>query len=174
MKSFCKRHLHFQQRGPFPAHLLLLLNLLIMCFGTCLCVCWIVPPDEITGPLAGSCFQALGVLHSPEQGGASALTALYKPSHRFLPSTAPSLTGHWRSAFQPRGHRLSLQRTGWTEHTHHHARRQGWPLPVVVAMGELQVEEQSAVRCRVQAVRVHQHLQAEAAVPVKSGWVHHA
>lgn len=68
---------------------------------------------------------------------------------------------------------LVLAASGWTKLTHHHARRQGWPLPVVVAMGELQVEEQSTVRCRVQAVRVHQHLQAEAAVPVKPGGVHH-
>ena len=34
-------------------------------------------------------------------------------------------------------------------------------------MGELQVEQQRTVCRRVQAVRVHQHLQAQAAVPVK-------
>lgn len=52
-------------------------------------------------------------------------------------------------------------------HTHHGAGRQGGSLAVVVAVGELQVEQQSAVRRRVQAVRVHQHLQAQAAAPVK-------
>lgn len=41
-------------------------------------------------------------------------------------------------------------------------------------MGELQVEEESAVGGRVQAVCVHQHLQAEAAVPVEARRVHHA
>lgn len=41
-------------------------------------------------------------------------------------------------------------------------------------MGKLEVEEQSTVRGCVQAVCVHQHLQAQAAVPVQSGRVHHA
>ena len=66
------------------------------------------------------------------------------------------------------------RRGGAEMHTHHGAWRQGGPLPVVVAVGELQVEQQGAVRGRVQAVRVHQHLQAQAAVPVKSRGVHHA
>lgn len=44
----------------------------------------------------------------------------------------------------------------------------------MVAMGELQVEEQSAVRGGVQAVGTHQHVQAEAAVPIEARRVHHA
>lgn len=41
-------------------------------------------------------------------------------------------------------------------------------------MGEFQVEQQSTVRGRVQAVCIHQHLQAETAGPIKPGGVHHA
>lgn len=58
--------------------------------------------------------------------------------------------------------------------SHHYARRQRGPLPVVVTVGELQVEEQSAVCSRIQAVSVHQHLQAKAAAPVEPRRVHHA
>lgn len=59
-------------------------------------------------------------------------------------------------------------------YAHHHARRQGWPLPVIVAVGELEVEQEGIVCRSVQAVCIHQHLEAQAAASVKARRVHHA
>lgn len=59
-------------------------------------------------------------------------------------------------------------------HAHHHAWSQGWPLPVVVTVRELEVEQQGTVCCRVQAVSVHQHLEAQTAPSIEAGRVHHA
>lgn len=59
-------------------------------------------------------------------------------------------------------------------HAHHHAWCQGWPLPVVVTVRELEVEQQGTVCRRVQAVSVHQHLEAQTAPSIEAGRVHHA
>lgn len=59
-------------------------------------------------------------------------------------------------------------------HAHHHAWCQGWPLPVVVTVRELEVEQQGTVCRRVQAVSVHQHLEAQTAPSIEARRVHHA
>lgn len=91
------------------------------------------------------------------------MPALHSP----VGTAKSSLSGQRCSGASPEAAVGPWQDWSGKTHTHHGAGCQGGPLAVVVTVGELQVEQQRAVCCRVQAVRVHQHLQAQAAVPVK-------
>lgn len=183
--------LAFRERGPYPVRRLMLLNILITCFGRWLTLECVQQCHRLTllghrqaaacrdwGPFplwskVGSCVPRSTMQTAPHPLPPSTQPHRDCPvqgsrGHPCYPSQG-SLPGQRCSAFQP-----LLARSERRPCTHYHARCQGGPLPVVVAVGELQVEQQGAVRGRVQAVGVHQHLQAEAAAPIESGRVHHA